>query len=103
MPERWVLPLLLGALAGGAAGWWVARAERADIDAALAMRPPIAVIDYRLALRRPDAAPEAIARTIVALDDQAAALEAAGFLVLRADAVAAAPERLRAPPPGDGE
>jgi hypothetical protein len=103
MLERAILTILLGALAGAAAGWWTVREGRADLDAALAIRPPLAVVDYRAALEGSEGTPEEIARRIAGIDGQVSALEGAGFLGLHDSAVAAAPGRLRAPPPGEEE
>ena len=90
--------IVSGAATGVVSGWWWSAHPVAD----LSVRPPIAVIDYAAALQAGDEDPKEAARRVHALDQQVAALESAGFLVLRASAVAAAPEAVRVPMP-EGE
>lgn len=86
---------LVGTAAGALSGWWIADRSAPN----LAVRPPVAVIDYGAAIRPGEQHPLDARDGVRAVDEQVAALEAAGFLVLRADAVAAAPQAVRVPPP----
>ena len=95
-----LLSLLAGALlAGAGGGFLVARGTLMKWHAELERRPPVAIIDL-IALAPPPAGMTADAgQAAQAIQDVARRLSAAGYVVLDAQAVLAAPDDLYVPPP----
>jgi len=95
-----VVLLISGALLVGAGGGFLAvRGSALEHYAELERRPPVAIIDVT-ALAPPPAGMTADAgQTAQAIQDAARRLSAAGYIVLDAQAVLAAPDDLYVPPP----
>jgi len=95
-----VILLLSGALlAGASGGFLVAHGILMKWHAELERRPPVAIIDLT-ALAPPPAGMTADAgQTARTIQDAARRLSAAGYVVLDAQAVLAAPDDLYVPPP----
>ena len=77
-------------------GWLSYRLALAELDQALALRPPLAVVDYGPVAERLAAGTPArdLAPTVATLKSQAGRLQTHGYLVLSGIAVEAAPTAL---------
>ena len=77
-------------------GWFSYRLALAELDQALALRPPLAVVDYGPVAERLAAGTPAreLAPVITTLKSQAGRLQTHGYLVLSGIAVEAAPAAL---------
>ncbi len=80
----------------GVAGVWAVQDE-------LAKRPPIAIVDYGPIVNALDAGeqPSAIEPYLLAIKRRSAAYEKAGYVVINAASVDAAPNDVYVPPPDD--
>jgi len=92
LERLFLLGFLAGLLGGAVAGWSAVAWQLARLG--WAARPPVAVVDYGAALRPGGQGSEAVAAELAALERQVARLRAAGWLVLRREAVLAAPPEL---------
>ena len=81
-------------------GWLAYRLAVAELDQAMALRPPLAVVDYRLVGAHLAAGTPArdLEPTITTLKSQAGRLQTHGYLVLSGIAVEAAPTALLVQP-----
>ena len=86
-----IAALLVLAAAGGS-GYLGARWAAEELEAALALRPPVVLFDLAGAVR--GVAPERLGSAMARVKDRAARLGEGGFLVLDAQAVIVAPPDL---------
>ena len=96
-PVTWLTVIATALVLGPVlSGWASYRLALAELDQAMALRPPLAVVDYRLVSAHLAAGTPArdLAPVITTLKSQASRLQTHGYLVLSGIAVEMAPEAL---------
>ena len=90
---------IIWTIGGAGASHFMAEQRQASIDERLQKSPPVVVVDFaKMAMQYPDGAtPEEVEKLMMQTNDAVVRLREAGYMVLDAGAVVAAPEDVYLP------